>query len=78
MAVVNHIECILPTGIGPYRVITKLRTTLGKFGELLVHVAYFWRAWVGRNHIVNTKFTELSKYIADFSDGLRSITVPCT
>ena len=38
----------------------KLRTALDKFGELVVHVAYFWRA-VGRNRIVNTYFTELKK-----------------
>ena len=43
----------------------KLRTTLGKFGEFRDLIAYFWIAWVRRNHFVNTNFSKLSKEIAD-------------
>ena len=46
----------------------KLRTTLGKFGEFSAHIAYFWLAWVRRNHFVNTNFSKHSKEIADPSE----------
>ena len=45
--------------------ISKLRTTLGKFGEFLALIAYFWLAWVRHNHFVNTIFSKLRKEIAD-------------
>ena len=44
---------------------SKLRTTLGKFGESWDHIAYFWFAGVGHNHFINTKFSKLSKDISD-------------
>ena len=43
----------------------KLRTTLGKFGEFRAHIVIFWFAQVGRNHFINTKFSELIKEIVD-------------
>ena len=45
----------------------KLRNTLGlgKLGEFWALIAYFWLAWVRRNHFVNTNFSKLSKEIAD-------------
>ena len=47
---------------------SKLRTTLGKFGEFWALIAYFWLACVRRYHFVNTNFSKLSKEIADPSD----------
>ena len=43
----------------------KLCTTLGKFGEFVAHIPYFWLAWVGHYHLVNRKFSKLSKGAAD-------------
>ena len=43
----------------------KLRNTLGKLREFWALIAYFWLAWVRRNHFVNTNFSKLSKEIAD-------------
>ena len=45
--------------------LTKLRTTLDKFGEFWAKIAYFWLAWMGRNLFVNTNFSKLSKEISD-------------
>ena len=50
------------------RAMIKLRTTLGKFGEFWDHIAIFLLARLGRNHFINTKFSKLSKEIADPSD----------
>ena len=44
---------------------TKLLTTLDKFGEFWAQIAYFVLAWVGRYHFVNAKFSKLSKEIED-------------
>ena len=44
---------------------TKLRNTLGKFVEFWAQISYFWLARVGRNHFVTTKFSKLSKEIAN-------------
>ena len=38
---------------------------LRKFGEFWAHIAYFWLAWLGRNHFLNTKLSKLSKEISD-------------
>ena len=43
-----------------HSVINKLCTTFGKFGEFGAQIA-----WVGCNHFINTKFSKLSKVIAD-------------
>ena len=43
----------------------KLQSTLGEFCEFWALIAYFWLAWVERNHFVNRKFTKLSKEISD-------------
>ena len=54
---------------------TKLRTTLGKFGEFWALIAYFWLAWVKRNHFVNTIFSNLSKEFADHTYDNGSVLV---
>ena len=48
--------------------LTKLRTTLDKFGEFWAKIAYFWLAGVGRNYLVSKKFSQLSKEISDPND----------
>ena len=47
----------------------KLRSISGMLGEFWAHFAFFWLAWVGRNHFINTKFTENIMEIADSSHG---------
>ena len=42
-------------------VLSKLRTALGKFGEFWALIAYFWLAWVRRNHFVNTISQNLAR-----------------